>query len=617
MAKRAKIIIVFCIGFFVLLTLIFISIKHREGDMDLSINNENVLFLEGKRDVSLIHVSEVGLSFSAVNDIGFHNLYVINYSDNEITMLDYNISIFQRVQYSNGYIYYSKLYDDWNSSFRRVRITDGFAEDVIAVDEFYFRENRFTLSTAYVINSNYLSSLTYRHLSGTLQRFIVEIDSEGEVRVINDLIGFYPRDLIFYENNLLLSGTNGIYLLSEERGGLHWRIHHKQQPKLLAVSEGRVFFGTRYDWDRIVDINYMPLCGCANTNIFSGEVANVDVLYEWVYFISIEDSSKVKRVNIYSGEIQSLSDARVKDFIIDASGNWLYYQRTYLIGSQIRRHRIHHTELTHSESLFNIVCYGEINILWDDGILRYGSRIECNNLVIYAIDDNSTNMVQLAVFQPLMFEREGFWDVWIRPQELVYFGVVDDWIILSVGEFQGSGNFFYGGIFRVRRDGSKTESFDFGEWNPRFIVINGWIYHIEWEGNEARWFRVRPDGSGKEFLSVYIHDIFVFANDGYIYGAHSTDAMLNEWSPVINLVRWQPDRGKSVTLFMGKSLPIFDESSHMGFRGIEVTDDYVKFTVYVWGFNEDFGWRGSFLYTADYRVDKDGNNLMLLNEEYH
>ena len=51
--------------------------------------------------------------------------------------------------------------------------------------------------------------------------------------------------------------------------------------------------------------------------------------------------------------------------------------------------------------------------------------------------------------------------------------------------------------------------------------------------------------------------------------------------------------------------------------GAHATDDYIMFTAFVWGYREGAGWWGSLLYTADYRVDKDGNNLIWLNAEYH
>jgi len=594
-----------------------------ERPEDISVISENVLFLEGKRGVSLIHVSESELYFSAINESGSYNLYVINFLDNEIIMLDYDI--FQRTQRSNGYIYYTKPFDWVSQSFRRVKIADGAdgsPEDVAAVDGFYIRGEQFTLNIAYVADGNYFSSMAYRDANGNFTHtYIIKIDPSNEVRVIGDYLP-PTTGLTWYENNLFFTGINlsedGIYVVPDE-GGMRRRLR-TGSTTLLAISDGRIFFSTgRRLTDGIIDINYIPLCGCRKTNLFTGELTNVEVLGEWVYFIDLEDSSKIKRVDVYSGEIQSLTDGRVQGFIINDSGEWLYYQRTYLMGTQILRNQISQTELVYPRSLANIVCYGEMNILWDDGTIQYVSRVECNVLALYAIENNGSDMTQLAIFQPLSVEQGWIETEWCLPPHIFNFEVTDDWIILSLGEFQGSGNFFNGDLFRVRRDGSGRESFESELVSTKFFIANDWIYYNAWDVTDwnARWIRIRPDGTDKEILAGIIHGIYLYSDYGYFYGTHETGTMLNDWSPVTNFVRWQPNSSESTILFFGDKLPSFEDTSYIGFNNIKIIDDYVMFSVYVWGHRAGDSWRGSLLYSADYRVDRDGNNLVLINEEYH
>jgi len=269
------------------------------------------------------------------------------------------------------------------------------------------------------------------------------------------------------------------------------------------------------------------------------------------------------------------------------------------------------------QDLHDIDNFGEIDIVWYHGNVQYGSRIEGNNRVLYAVESNGTGITQLAVFPTLNVEWGQVETEWCRPPEIIYLDVVDDWIIISVGEFQGSGGFFFGGIFRVGRDGNGREQFQFGWDNPGFIIINDWIYHndMDIQGMGDGWIRIRPDGTDKEYLDEAIHSIYLFAEDGYIYGAHATSETVNGWNPVTNLVRWQPDSDESTVLFFGENLPICEYSNHIGFQDIRVFDDYVLFTAFVWGYRDGDSWRGSLLYKAAYKVDKDGSNLILLREE--
>jgi len=275
-------------------------------------------------------------------------------------------------------------------------------------------------------------------------------------------------------------------------------------------------------------------------------------------------------------------------------------------------------EYNEQEQLINsldTMFSGEMHIHWEDGDLQYGSRFEGNNLVIYAIEGGGSELTQLTVFQPWVVERGLELHDWnSNPQWVHQFGVTDDYIIASVGETQGSGRYFYGDLFRIRRDGSGRESFGFESMSHTFFIIDGWIYHDYWSfqsASEEGWYRFRLDGTNIEFVGDVIHRIFLFGEDGYIYGIHAA-------SGEGNLARWRPESAEPITLFLGESAPSFEEynSSMSYWNNITVTDEYVLFTVIVSGYR-DGHWRSSFLYTADYRVDKDGGNLTLLGEEYH
>ena len=624
MKKPVKPVIAICAIVFILLIAISALLKLLIINNDISVNSEYVVFLEGKREISLIHASDTELHFFAVNEAGLHNLYTINFLDNEIVLVDYDIHMGIRTQYSDGYIYYTKTLEleelSRQQRFRRVGVTGGSPENVAAVIDVYVKEQQRTLSSVLAANGSYFTSMSHQNPNGNWRSYLVRIEPCGEASIISDFM-FPSTGFTWYNNHLFFSGINlsedGVFVVPDE-GGTRRRLH-TGPTTILAAADGRLFFSSGRFHDGIIDINYIHLYGCQKVNLFTGELSNVVVLGEWVYFIDIENSSKIKKININTRRIHYLTATRVQDFIINDSGTWLYYQRAYLMGSQILRLPIVQTEFVCPGTPGVIVCFGEMIIHWDDGITKYGSRAENNRLALYAIDSRSSNKTQLAVFEPLNISRWGGVETeWCNPSWIHYFEVVGDWVIISVGETMGSGGFFEGGIFRVKRDGSRHEPFEFGTYNPRFIIFDDWIYHNDWVAMDGEgWFRIRPDGTGKELLDAAIHNIYFFSEDGYVYNSYKSSDMLNEWNPIINLVRWRPDSGEFITLFTGTTLPEFDDSCHMGFWDIVVTDNYVLFTVFVWGYRDGDSWRGSLLYTADYRVDKDGNNLILLNEEFH
>ena len=265
-------------------------------------------------------------------------------------------------------------------------------------------------------------------------------------------------------------------------------------------------------------------------------------------------------------------------------------------------------------TVLNAAFADELFIHWDDGITQIGSMTEGNARILYSIEDGGSRITQLAVFPSLDAEWGNAETQWSRPQSIFTLSVVDDWIILSAGEIQGSMQNFFGDLHRVRRDGSGREAFNIDSMNPRFIIIDGWIYHHIWCAVEVYgWIRIRPDGTDREYVGDFIHTIILFGDDGYIYG---TNAVSGEG----NLARWWPESGESVTLFLEADAPTFNEfSSRVSYQDIVVADGYVYFTVFVygvWDYTQLICWRTPWesLYTADFRVDKDGGNLTLLQK---
>jgi len=273
-----------------------------------------------------------------------------------------------------------------------------------------------------------------------------------------------------------------------------------------------------------------------------------------------------------------------------------------------------------SESIFPL-SYFDLDdwrntLHWDDGYVQYGSRSERYHLVLYRISNNGESVEQLAVFQDRWYEQGMADEPGGRPvPEVEQFGIIDDWIIVSVGVREGSGRFFAGDIFRVAKDGSSREALELWSANPWFRIIEGWIYHEHYviQGHHRGWLRLRPDGTELEYLQPFVYNINRFEN-GYIYGSVSGEGFVN------NLARWQFESDEFTTLFYSNTLPrpqrtetIPVSFSRVIYAVTYVADDYVLFTATVVGWRDDWGMHGWFdYYSADFRVDKDGSNLIKL-----
>ena len=258
----------------------------------------------------------------------------------------------------------------------------------------------------------------------------------------------------------------------------------------------------------------------------------------------------------------------------------------------------------------------EFNFLESDGDTQYAWRFVDDNCVLYAIDQNDTSTRQLAVFPPLRSKSSDYFEL----NYIVDFGICDDWIIVSVGHYAGSGHYFYGDFARLEKDGSALEHFWLTD-DDTFVIIENWIYYNFWEiqdnpKNAYGCYRVRPDGTGKEYLGDTIHKIHFYSEDGYVYGDYATENMVRGGrNPVIDLIRCKPDGSDVITLMKGESLPEFENSDFIKYYDIETYGDTVLFTVGVHGYSEGDSWRGHYVYTAWYRVNKDGSGLTLLREQ--
>ena len=105
-----------------------------------------------------------------------------------------------------------------------------------------------------------------------------------------------------------------------------------------------------------------------------------------------------------------------------------------------------------------------------DSSAQYYWRREGNDCVLYALEDNAPLERQLAIFPPMTIDNP------YTNNSIIQFGLCGDWLVASVGHYEGSGNYFYGDFVRIKKDGSELTHFYVTD-DDTFTIVDDWVYY--------------------------------------------------------------------------------------------------------------------------------------------
>lgn len=260
------------------------------------------------------------------------------------------------------------------------------------------------------------------------------------------------------------------------------------------------------------------------------------------------------------------------------------------------------------------LCSSEYNFAGKEGDIIYlkNSELE-SNAILSSIQSNGLNFKEIATISP---NFEGYTE---ENTGITKFDICGDWIILSAGSYQGSANIFYGGLMKMKKDGSESQYFYDGDIDE-FEIIDNWIYfnvwaeknneNADWEGNGC--YRIHPDLSERKYFGKEI-DYLMCSKNNYLYYTYSQSDESSEI--IINDLRQCDKEGNNIiTLFYGDNADLFEDSYYVGYSEIENVGKYVYFGVDVHGYTTNDTWRGHTCSYKYYRCLKDGSNLEMLYE---
>ena len=320
------------------------------------------------------------------------------------------------------------------------------------------------------------------------------------------------------------------------------------------------------------------------------------------------------RINIINGE------ADLQFFVasinhVDYEAREIYYTKPFLGDEGLYKSNF-------DGSGEHFLCHVKYEFIHKEGDVIYLQDISFDGgathyAVLYTMKSDGTGLAKLAEIPALHDDLEEYnysGDDYIQHMELA-----PGWIYMTVGNHQGSAGFFFGGLARVRRDGSAAEWIMALE-STEFFIMDGWLYYnatSDEPPNENVYGGQRislGDLSVKEYLGSDIYSLLNCAGGRLYYDGSldfDTSALRSRAAPG---APGTPGSAEDVLLFDWEWLPEFEHFYYSYFRNVQPDGGYVFFTIYVKGYVDQDGWRGHDEYVAHYRVRADGTGLTLINE---
>lgn len=302
------------------------------------------------------------------------------------------------------------------------------------------------------------------------------------------------------------------------------------------------------------------------------------------------------RISLDDGKVKNILEGRLN--CIDRKSGNLYYSNSYdLNGEYITD--IFKADIN-GENIKRI-CSGKYEFLHKDGDIIYLEDKSTSNAILASVKSDGSDLKIIAEI-PLAYED-------IEVENIVDFGVVDNWIFLSAGSYHGTGHFFYGGLVRMKKDGTEIERLL--EETDKFYIIDDWVYFNynpvgEDENEKYGCYRMKSDLSEKQYLGDKIGKLLTI-DSNYLYGESDS-----EKEGINDLRQMNIEDGSIITLFEGKKAPVFDDSDYVGYYVEEKVGGFIYFSVWVHGYAEGESWRGHNCCTAFYRIRENGSDLSLL-----
>ncbi len=357
------------------------------------------------------------------------------------------------------------------------------------------------------------------------------------------------------------------------------------------------------------------------TELNSGLIRSMFINDGYLYYTDMKENDE----NYESYVVKTSLETREKEYLqlgdilyVDIENDEIYYTVAEFDAEGVYQAEICKMN-TYAKNV-TVLATGNYNFIKIvDNTVYLETLTEDNNIILTSVKTDGTDLKnvletksgaylkdpeKITAFEELYGDYAG--------QFIVDFGIYKDTIYLSIGGYEGSGNYYYGGLVKVGLDGNGFEPV-FEEVENFEIIGNAmYFYTYDVKNDESGISKFDLDTGSLTFLGNNLKNIEAVDED-YIYTEY--DASNSNEMNIYNLGKYDFETEEIITIHEGSTAPIKEDSDFVDYGAVSVAGGYIYFDLQVHGFNENFdGWRGHVCFDGHYRVKKDGSNLELIYE---
>ena len=234
--------------------------------------------------------------------------------------------------------------------------------------------------------------------------------------------------------------------------------------------------------------------------------------------------------------------------------------------------------------------------------LYYTTTAKDHSVTIYSLDLKSGKTTALTAHKPEDHDDGEPHD----EDEVTSLSSCGEWLIYSIGSYQGSMGNFYGKTFRIKPDGTGKAAMKVKD-EDGFLTFDNWLISLEKTAQKNfHYFMTRPDLSEKKKMKINESEgrIITLTNDGWLY----------YHTPSGDIHRSKIDGSGDTLLLKADKLPnqLVEEGDYYSYT-IDIVGEVIYLIAEVTGFRGKHGWRDTTISYSFNRVNVDGTGFQALS----
>ena len=235
----------------------------------------------------------------------------------------------------------------------------------------------------------------------------------------------------------------------------------------------------------------------------------------------------------------------------------------------------------------------------------YYSESSSYSVTVRAYDMKTGKSKEVFTETPVFFDSEAQ----IIPT-VTHLSACGNHLIYAIGNYQGSGNYYFGDMYRIKSDGSGRELLRVNDEdntnleNDNIFTLDDRIFYSNYSeryGYDGGYYVMKSDMSDKRKLDTDIYSV-IDAIDGFLYYQTRPG----------DIHRCRSDMTQDSLLVKAADLPNFRTADDYFRYKPDIIGDTVYFNASVWGYRSEGSWRDKFINSTFNKVGLDGTEFKTL-----